>query len=241
MAELETRKIVKIDPDKCNGCGLCIPNCAENAIEIIDGKAQLVADNLCDGLGNCLGTCPQDAITIEERPAEAYDEAAVEQHLRPSQPAQQPEACSCPSAMLRKLAPAADAPTEASAQRPSHLGHFPIQLTLVPESGAIWQDADVLLAADCVGFALPDFHEKLLRGGKTLAVACPKLDDGGSYIAKLTRIFKANNIKSVTVARMEVPCCMGLVQIAEQALKLAGRDDITINEKVVRINGTIES
>ena len=239
MAE-RTRKIVRIDEDRCDGCGLCVPNCAEGAIQVIDGKARLVAENLCDGLGNCLGTCPNDAITIEERPAEEFDEQAVAAHKRTlgegkattpagSPPGERPGdlPCGCPGAMMRKLHPGP--PPAASSRgsaceadvRPSRLGQWPVQLTLLPTAGGIWQDADVLIAADCVGFAMPDFHERLLTG-RTLAVACPKLDDVEPYVQKLAGIFARNGIKSITVARMEVPCCGGLEKIVRAALDQAG-------------------
>jgi NAD-dependent dihydropyrimidine dehydrogenase PreA subunit len=182
------RKIVKIDADKCDGCGLCVPSCAEGAIRIIDGKARLVAENLCDGLGNCLGTCPKDAITIEERPAEAFsaDRDADASHAHAAavtalRPVPQVPAGGCPGSMMRLLRPdgaaqPAGGPAPADEQVPSALRHWPVQLVLLPESGPIWDDADVLLAADCVPVVMPDFHRRLLVG-KTVAVACPKLDD----------------------------------------------------------------
>jgi len=236
----QMRKIVRIDEDKCDGCGVCVPDCAEGAIQLIDGKARLLADNLCDGLGNCLGSCPQDAITIEERPADEFDEAVVKQHLEKltEQPSD-PMPCGCPGTMMRKLQSAqavqsAEAPT---GPRQSRLGQWPVQLTLLPVTGPIWQDADVLLAADCVGFAMPDFHERLL-GGKALAVACPKLDDAGAYVQKLATIFASNSIKSVTIARIEVPCCGGLEQIVQAALERAGVT-IPVNVVIVSAEGRI--
>jgi len=256
------RRIVRIDEDKCNGCGQCVPSCAEGAIQIIDGKARLVADNLCDGLGNCLGKCPQDAITIEDRPAAEFDEDAVEAHKAGQEqpggagsataapcptlaPAglQHAPAGGCPGRMMRRLAPAsasaAPAATAAAAAA-SQLGHWPIQLTLLPVQGPIWQDADVLIAADCVGFALPDFHERLLAG-KTLVIACPKLDDVEPYVAKLTEIFTRNAIRSITVAHMEVPCCGGIVRAVKTALEASGRTDIRMTDITVGIDGTIQA
>lgn len=227
------REVVKIDEDKCDGCGLCIPSCAEGAIQVIDGKARLVADNLCDGLGNCLGVCPQDAITVEQRDADAFDEEAVAA-AQPSKPA---PAGGCPGMALRKLeptAPAAEAPA-----RTSQLAQWPVQLHLLPPHGDIWRDADVLFAADCVPFAMPDFHEKLLAG-KTLAIACPKLDDAGAYVAKLAEVFADNAIRSISVAHMEVPCCFGLWRIVEEALAQAGKADLPVREITVRVNGTID-
>ena len=256
VTAIQTRKIVRIDEDKCDGCGLCVPNCAEGAIQIVDGKARLVAENLCDGLGNCLGTCPNDAITIEERPADEFDEQAVAEHLakRPRQtdrdrhaevePAPQAAdklPCGCPGTMARKLKPQCDSSqpgTRNSISRPSRLGHWPVQLALLPAGGEVWQDADVLIAADCVGFAMPDFHERLLAG-KTLAVACPKLDDVEPYIEKLASIFANNGIRSLTVARMEVPCCGGIVTAVREALKRSGRSDIPLREVRVGMDGSI--
>lgn len=246
-----TRKIVKIDADKCNGCGQCVPNCAEGAIRIIDGKAQLAAENLCDGLGNCLGKCPMDAITMEERPAAAFDEAAVAKHLHASEAS---PAGGCPGAMLRTLGGAAGGGCPGAAMRKlapspatagpaggstSQLGHWPVQLALVPVSGPIWQDADVLIAADCVAYALPDFHTRLLAG-RTLAIACPKLDDVGPYIDKLTQIFANNRIRSITVAHMEVPCCGGIVYAVGQALTASGRNDLVLRDITVGVDGTIK-
>lgn len=230
------RKIVLIDEEKCDGCGVCVPGCAEGAIQVIDGKARLVSENLCDGLGNCLGTCPRGAITIEERPADEFDEAAVAAHLTAI--ASPPMPCGCPGSQARILAPPARAaqPTDA---RASQLGHWPVQLHLVPTQGQIWQDADVLIAADCVGFAMPDFHERLLSG-KTLAVGCPKLDDTAPYVQKLATIFAGNAIRSVTVALMEVPCCTGLVMVVQQALSLAKRTDIPMRDLVIGVDGSIK-
>ena len=230
MADKSVREIVLIDPDKCDGCGLCIPSCAEGAIELIDGKAVLSADNLCDGLGNCLGVCPKDAITIEHRQADAFDEAAVEQHLTdapPAEPAGCPSAAAgpsgpkkgCPGSMLRKLAGGGGASAPAAGPSPSRLEQWPVQLTLLPEKSDLWNGADVLIAADCAAFAMGDFHQRLLPG-KTLAIACPKLDDPEAYIEKLARIFAANTLTSITVARMEVPCC-GLDVIVRKALEAA--------------------
>ena len=248
------RSIVKIDEEKCDGCGLCIPGCAEGAMQIIDGKARLVSDDLCDGLGNCLGTCPQGAITIEERDAEAFDEAAVQAMMQAQthvagSPSPEPSApCACPGSLARKLAGAAPAGSDASpsaddgkmdAPRPSRLGHWPVQLHLLPPVGEIWDRTDVLIAADCVAFAMPDFHERLLAG-KTLAIGCPKLDDASFYAEKLSAIFANNNINSVTVAHMVVPCCSGLVMVVKQALAAAGKTDMELRDLTIDVDGTIQ-
>ena len=240
------RKMVKIDEEKCNGCGLCVPACAEGAIQIIDGKAKLLADNLCDGLGACLGDCPLDAITIEEREADEFDETAVNEHLKeigrdplPHAPQPVPSGCpsarvvdfappaggGCPSARTMSFAqPAVSATAEApSAPRQSRLAQWPIQLHLVPPTAPFFQNADVLLAADCAPFAYADFQEDLLKG-KALAIACPKLDDTAPYVDKLTAMITQSNIRSLTVVHMEVPCCNGLVFMAKQAIANSGRD-----------------
>lgn len=254
MNAMRTRKIVKIDEEKCDGCGVCMPSCAEGAIRVIDGKARLLAENLCDGLGNCLGECPRGAITIEERPAEAFDEAAVEMHIAAEQAVDVDSAIGaeghgcgapqaggfggCPGMRSRQLSPArtsAGVPGKAS---PSRLGQWPVQLSLVPTSGAIWQDADVLIAADCVGFAMGDFHERLLAG-KTLVIACPKFDDVQPYVARVTEIFARNAVRSVTIAHMEVPCCNGIVRVVREALAASGRIDIGVTDITVGVDGAI--
>ena len=250
MATKRMRKIVRIDEDKCTGCGLCVPSCAEGAIRIIDGKARLVAENLCDGLGNCLGECPEGAITIEERPAERFDPQAVGEHLA-GQGAGEAAECAatsapahpvgCPGSMLRKLSgeEAGPAAPAGGGQSPavSQLRHWPVQLSLLPARGEVWQGADVLIAADCVAACMPDFHGRLLAG-KTLAIACPKLDDVAPYVAKLAEVFAANDVRSVTVAHMEVPCCRGLRQVVEQALAAAGKA-VPLSVVVVGIAGKV--
>lgn len=240
------RKMVKIDEEKCNGCGECVPSCAEGAIQIIDGKAKLLADNLCDGLGACLGDCPLGAITVEEREADEYDVAAVDEHLKEigreplphhNEPVA-PAVSGCPSAAVKSFAapvggcPSArtmsfDEPSTEdsadSASRPSRLAQWPIQLHLVPPTAPFFQNADVLLAADCAPFAYADFQEDMLKG-KALAIACPKLDNTEPYVEKLTAMITQSNIKSLTVVHMEVPCCNGLVLMAKQAIADSGRD-----------------
>jgi len=239
MSAKAAREIVHIDPDKCDGCGLCVPSCAEGAIQIIDGKAQLIAENLCDGIGNCLGTCPQDAITIETRPADEFDEAAVEEHLKEAPPAACPSAMpkgGCPGSMARKLAGGGDSP--AAPAGPSQLTNWPVQLTLLPEASDLWNGADVLMAADCVAYAAADAHQRLIAG-RTVAIGCPKLDDVQAYVDKLARIFSANAIKSITVARMSVPCC-GLDRIVATALAQAGVD-VPVSTIVIDPTGNVVS
>jgi len=230
------RNIVKIDEQKCNGCGLCINACAEGAIELIDGKARLISETYCDGLGACLGHCPEGAITIEQREAEDFDEAATQTHLARQRQGHEPPA-GCPGIAAQQLTQepesAGSAPTTAQSSG-SQLSHWPVQLSLVPPSAKCFENADVLLVADCVAFAMADFHDRFLQG-HSLVVGCPKLDNVEFYIDKLTAILKANTLKSLTVVHMEVPCCSGLTHIARQAITRAQVelpfDDVTIGLK----------
>jgi Pyruvate/2-oxoacid:ferredoxin oxidoreductase delta subunit len=215
---MATREIVRIDEEKCNGCGLCIPNCAEGALQIVDGKAKLMSEKFCDGLGACLGNCPEDAITVIEREAEYFDEKAVEVYLHKKQ----------------------EAKTESASVTPavSQLTQWPVQLKLVPINAPYFQDADLLIAADCVPFAYPDFHRDFLKG-KAVVVGCPKLDDIQYYKEKLTEIFKTNSIKSITLPHMEVPCCFGLVKATEDAIAASGKN-IPLKKVKIGIRGDIK-
>jgi NAD-dependent dihydropyrimidine dehydrogenase PreA subunit len=205
------RKIVKIDETKCNGCGVCIPDCHEGAIKIIDGKARLVRDSACDGLGACLGACPQNAITIEEREADEFT-------------APRPEPCACPGASVQTFERGGTA-----------LTNWPVQLRLVPPIAPFLEDADLLIAADCVPCAYPGFHNDLLKG-KVLLVGCPKFDDLGYYKEKLVQILRQNTIKSITYAHMEVPCCLGLLPVIKEAIALSGQAS-TFHDVIIGING----
>ncbi len=243
------RKIVQIDEEKCNGCGICVPACAEGAIRIENGKAVLSADNLCDGLGACLGECPQDAIRVIEREADEFDETAVEKHLQEigsPAPAHQPAALThghghhgggCPGSRVMSFAPKEQPDPAANAPQPSQLVQWPVQLHLVPTSAPYFQDADLLIAADCAPFAYADFHRDFLKG-KALVIGCPKLDDNRFYQEKLTELFRVSSIRSITVLRMEVPCCGGIVMAAQNALAASGKD-IPFREVVVGIRGDI--
>lgn len=245
---MATRKIVKIDEEKCTGCGLCIPNCAEGALQIVDGKAKLMSEKFCDGLGACLGHCPEDAITVIEREAEDFDEKAVEVHLHKqkesqlqpkSRPRPQPVFTGCPSSMAMHFkAPSTEGAVSATTPSTSQLTQWPVQLKLVPINAPYFQDADLLIAADCVPFAYPDFHRDFLKG-KPVVVGCPKLDDVQFYKEKLTEIFKANSIKSVTVPYMEVPCCFGLVKATEDAIAASGKI-IPLKKVKIGIRGDIK-
>lgn len=221
------RKIVEIDESRCDGCGLCIPNCAEGALKIIDGKARLVSERYCDGLGACLGHCPRDAIRIVEREAEEFDQKAGHQqtpHLDRSH--------SCPGL---KVSQHQTPPKDENSEWPSRLRQWPIQLHLVPVNAPFFREADLLIAASCVPFAYAGFHQIILAG-KTLIIACPKLDRTEPYLEKLTEIIKHNSIKSLTVAVMEVPCCQGLVRLARQAVKDSGKR-MPITVEVISIRG----
>ncbi|HPF69451.1 MAG TPA: ferredoxin [Candidatus Krumholzibacteria bacterium] len=260
---MAVRKIVHIDEDLCDGCGDCVPSCAEGAIQIIGGKARLLADNLCDGLGACLGECPQGAITVEEREADEFDESAVEQHLSTIDgPAHNPitknngalgshgMGMGCPGSRTMSFAPQVNAPVAtppqtlgtigaaAAAAGASALRQWPVQLHLVSPVAPYFQGADVLLAADCVSFAMGDFHTRLLSG-RSLAVACPKLDHGQEvYLEKLIAMITQARINTLTVALMEVPCCGGLLRLAQEAVARSGRK-VPIKKVLVGVRGEV--
>ena len=230
------RKIVKIDEEKCNGCGDCIPNCAEGALKIVDGKARIVKDMYCDGLGACLGHCPQDAIEIIEREAEEFDEEAVHEYLEEQKALEIAPACNCGS--THAMHEPVEEKTEETPDQASSLRQWPIQLNLVPIKAPYWKDADLLVMADCVAVSYPDLHKTLLKG-KRVAIGCPKFDNGQHYLDKLTEILKQNDIRSMTVAIMEVQCCRGLERITEMALKASGKMIPTQN-LVVSIKGDVQ-
>lgn len=235
------RNIVRIDRDLCDGCGLCVEACAEGAIQLVDGKATLVSDSYCDGLGACLGECPQGAIAIEEREAVAFDEQAVETHLSRQKgnqaPIPTPLACGCPGSAMRTLAPQASKAPETGAPSPSCLGHWPVQLRLVPPQAPFLQGARIVVCADCVPFAYPDLHRAFLKG-RAVLVGCPKLDDLTYYREKLADILIAARPAEVTVLKMEVPCCNGLAQAVLQA-RDATLPDLPINIQTVGIRGEL--
>ncbi len=232
------RKIIKIDENKCNGCGLCIPACPEGALQMVNGKARLVSDKYCDGLGACLGECPQGAISFEEREAAEFDEAAVKEKMeKAGKSHHHPMGGSCPSEKVL-MWKGTEAVREKGALH-SALGQWPIQLMLVNPRAPYFQDADLVLAADCVPFAYANFHPDFLAG-KAIAIGCPKLDDAQHYVEKVTEILKANNIKSLTVVNMEVPCCFGLLQIAQSAIEISGKN-VPLIQKVISLQGEIKN
>lgn len=238
------RKVIRIDEEKCDGCGDCVPNCAEGAIAVIDGKARLISEVYCDGLGVCLGHCPQGAITIEEREAEVFDEAKTREHLTRRHPrgnATGPLPVitgqhQCPGSAARSLgnrsAVSAARARGDSASWPSELINWPVQMALVSPAAPSFRKADLLLVADCVPFACADFHRRFLQG-KPVIIGCPKLDQAGPYIRKLAEIIHVAEPRSLTVVHMEVPCCFGLTHIARHALAAAEGtlplEDITIS------------
>jgi Pyruvate/2-oxoacid:ferredoxin oxidoreductase delta subunit len=228
------RAVVEIDQEKCDGCGQCVPTCAEGAIKIIDGKARLVSDAYCDGLGACLGKCPRDAITIIQRDAAPFDEAAVRARHAPA---------ACPGAAAHDLrlnvlppigARESGSPESAPADAASPLSHWPIQLHLISPAAPSLKEADLFLVADCVPFACAEFHHRILRN-RPVVIGCPKLDDGRAYVQKLADIFRHSAPRSLTVVHMEVPCCTNLLRIAAEAMKAAGTtlplEDITISRR----------
>jgi len=232
------RTIIHIDEEKCDGCGQCANACAEGAIQIVDGKAKLVSEVYCDGLGACIGECPTGALWTEEREAEDYDVEATRAHLsrigRDPSAAHDPKAehehapahaqdtlaCGCPGAAARIFAPAAE---QGRTGQASALGQWPVQLALVPPNAPYFQGADLLVTADCVPFAYADYHADLLAG-RAVVVGCPKLDGVQFHADKLAAILAASDIRSLTVAIMEVPCCGGLVRLVQRALEQSGKD-----------------
>jgi Pyruvate/2-oxoacid:ferredoxin oxidoreductase delta subunit len=247
MAKVQ-RQIITIDEEKCDGCGNCVPACVEGALQVSDGKARLVKQSYCDGLGACLGDCPQDALHVTTLEVEAYDEPAVLGYLRQTapdaverhvahlrehgiessyKPSARPQPAAlplCPSVQMRAWDGGPTPNVEAGQSRvKSELRQWPVQLHLVPTQAPFYQGTGLTLVADCVPFANPNMHADLMRDS-AIAVGCPKLDDGQAYINKVTQILQSNDIRSLKVAYMEVPCCRGLVFIAQQALALSGKN-----------------
>jgi len=229
------RKIIKINEEKCDGCGLCVTACAEGALQIIDGKAKLVSEIYCDGLGACLGECPQGAIDMVEREADVFDEQAVAKHLHHGE---EPP-CACPGSMILELRPvtAGEGKVAGEASQPSQLKNWPVQLMLLPVNAPYLSGADVVIAADCVPCAFGDFHRRFVKN-RILIIACPKLDNGAFYVEKLTEMFGKNDIRSLEVPFMEVPCCGGLVRIVQTAIQQAGKK-IPVTFTKVAIDGGI--
>jgi len=212
------RKIIRIDEEKCNGCGACASACHEGAIEMVNGKAKLTRENYCDGLGDCLPACPTGAITFEVREAPAYDEAAVKAAQAKKGTA---HGCACPGSASRKIDREEDVPASAAAPAQSRLGNWPVQIKLAPVSAPYFDGANLLIAADCTAYAYGNFHQDFIRNRVAL-IGCPKLDMV-DYTEKLTEIIRRNDVKSVTVVRMEVPCCGGIENAVKRALMASGK------------------
>lgn len=233
-----TRKIIEIDEERCDGCGQCVPACAEGAIQIIDGKARVISDNLCDGLGACLGECPTGALEIVWREADEFDEEAVEEHLKTIEKQEdaepRPIECGCPSMQMKTFA--ADKPVhESPAGSPSALTHWPVKIRLVPPTAPFLKGADLLVLADCAAVAHTRLHQALLNG-KVVMMGCPKFDEVQEYVQKFAEVFKTAGINSVTVASMEVPCCSGLPWIVKKGMEKSGKS-VPLTEIVLNAKG----
>lgn len=215
------RKIIRIDVNKCNGCGLCVSACHEGAIGLVDGKAKLIRDDYCDGLGDCLPVCPTGAITFEEREAVEYNEGAVKENIRNNQ--SDTLVCGCPSIHAKSISrnESIHKSPEQAVSAPTHLKQWPVQIKLVSPNAPYFHNAHLLIATDCTAYAYGNFHTEYMKNKVTI-IGCPKLDDG-DYSEKLTAILKMNNIKSVTVTRMEVPCCGGIENAAKASLQKCGK------------------
>jgi len=234
------REIIRIDEERCNGCGACVPACREGALQIVDGKARLISEVYCDGLGACLGNCPQGAITIEKREAEEFDEEKAMEHAAQSKqarPATKKLPCGCPGMMSKSIAPK---PVEAKAgDVQSRLAHWPIQLSLIPSNAPYLRDADLVLLADCSAVAYANLHRDLVSD-RVVAMACPKLDDPQAHVEKLARVIEEGRPRSIEVVMMEVPCCGGLYAIAQRAIERAGVG-VELNKRVVSVEGNVIS
>ena len=238
------RDIVHINEDLCDGCEKCIPDCVEGALQLVNGKARLVKEIYCDGLGACLGSCPRGAISIEKREAGEFDEEATRIYMeqKTSRPETLPvvesiSTSGCPGMAARQLHPVQENNTS-PAPASSALGHWPVQLSLVSPDAPYFQDAELLLTADCVPVAVPDFHGRFLIG-HAIALACPKLDDVQPHLDKLIAILLSSNVRAIKVLRMEVPCCSGLTRLARAALQASGKQ-IPLEEITISIEGHVK-
>ena len=216
------RKIIKIDEEKCNGCGLCVDACHEGAIAMVKGKAKLIRDDYCDGLGDCLPVCPTNAISFEEREAATFDEKAVIKNMKVKKSSVKTDCGGgCPGMKIKELTPKNNVPVINQTQPESQLRQWPVQIKLVPVKAPYFNNSNLLIAADCTAYAYGDFHNRFMKN-RIVLIGCPKLDTG-SYVEKLTEIIKQNNIKSVMVVRMEVPCCGGMEAAVKSALINSGK------------------
>lgn len=234
------RKIVNIDKEKCNGCGLCSEACHENAIEIVNGKAELVSDEYCDGLGDCLPHCPVDAITIIERESKEYDEEAVQRRIAEKE-IKDKMPCGCPGSMAKKIERApkkVEIKVKEKVKVSSELMQWPVQLNLINTQAPYLKNADLLVAADCTAYAYGDFHNEFIKNHITV-IGCPKLDDAMYYKDKLKEIIEKNDLKSITVVRMEVPCCGGIVSAVKNAM-LEAQVIVPYKEVIIGTNGELK-
>ena len=231
------RDIIKIDEELCNGCGQCVPNCHEGALQVIDGKIRLVSELMCDGLGACIGHCPEGAITIETREAEPYNESKVIEQMKVSA-MHVNEGGGCPGSRAIVIEKTDRNESNTLTDQPSELRQWPVQMHLVNPNASYFMNSDLLLAADCVAFSMGNFHNNFLKG-KSLAIACPKLDHGSDiYIEKLTALIDAAKVNTITVMMMEVPCCGGLLQMVKTALNNASRK-VPVKKMIVGISGQV--
>lgn len=229
------RQIIHIDEEKCNGCGLCANACKEAALGIVDGKAKLLREDFCDGLGNCLPACPMNAISFVEREAPEFDEEAVKRHIESQKPARnKPEYTGCPGMRMAQMKSRPDACT--SVEVPSMLSQWPVQIKLAGAQAPYFRGCDLLIAADCTAYAYGDFHRRYIKGRVTL-IGCPKLDEV-DYAEKLGAIIRVNDIRSITVARMEVPCCGGIENAVLRAVQASGRD-IPVKVDIITTDGQV--
>jgi ferredoxin len=248
------RKIVTINEDLCDGCGNCVTACSEGALKIVDGKAKLAKEDFCDGFGDCIGDCPTGALTIEERESSPFDEEATKEYLLKTrgkeavlkmEEAQKkhtvkehpPLPCGCPGSFVQTLNTSIATGILSHQKIASQLRNWPVQITLLPVKAPFYNNADVLVAADCCAYAYGSFHNDFIKD-RTLAIGCPKLDNANEHEEKLTAIFTENNIKSVTVSFMEVPCCMGLLRLVEEAVRKSGKD-IPLMKVMIGISGDL--
>jgi NAD-dependent dihydropyrimidine dehydrogenase PreA subunit len=241
------RKIIQIDEALCDGCGQCVPDCAEGSLQIIDGKARLVADKFCDGLGACLGSCPSGALQIIDREAEDFDEQAVEAFLAKQKQADPAPtlACGCPSEQMQSLRPftalspcqAANMPAMQTSHGRSNLSHWPVQIRLIPANAPFLDNCDVLVAADCTALAYAGIQQDFVAG-RVVMMGCPKFDDAQLYVERFTEIFRTRTIRSLTILIMEVPCCHAMLAILQQALDGA-KAAFSVRQAVVSVRGTI--
>jgi len=248
------RKIITIDEELCDGCGNCVTACSEGALQIVDGKAKLVKEDFCDGFGDCIGDCPTGALRIEERESKPFNIEATKEYLLQTKgkeavrrmeeaqkkhdaKGQQTLPCGCPGSFSQAICPTKASQATAPGKLMPHLRNWPVQISLLPIKAPYYKGTDLLVAADCCAYAYAGFHKDFIKG-HTLAIGCPKLDDSGAYREKLSAILKENDIRSVTVAYMEVPCCAGLVKLVEAAVKDSGKR-IPVRKTKIGIQGGI--